>query len=404
MRHNKHSLVLVLVFFLLLPLLSGCWDAMEMERRANVLAIGIDEADEIDQKKDGEVAHLKDSFLKPKGKLMKMTVQIAIPGRIPLGPDQGGEQKPVLVMSVVGHTLEDALINLQQQIADQVFLGHLRIIVLNEKVAKRGTKRLHDVLRRNPEIRRTAALVVSKEAASQYMKLMPGLDRVPSLYLADMVDNLSALGRFPPSFIGLFWTIYSSKGQEAYLPYLTIKQKGIIELKGLAYFKEDKMVGKTSPLEIGVFMAVKGDSEGGYGAFVQVPDTDEMVMVRVRSRKNKMKIERKNGLPHIRLKIRYECEIDEKASFKMKLNDSRVLKSIEKETAKDMKKSIEKLIAKTQAAGSDVFGFGEHFRAKLPQYWNSEIKTKENWARAFQQLTYDVKVDAKIHRVGMKAK
>lgn len=404
MRHNKRSLVLVLVFFLLLPLLSGCWDAMEMERRANVLAIGIDEADEKDQKKDGEVAHLKDSFFKPKEKLIKVTVQIAIPGRIPLGPDQGGEQKPVLVMSVVGHTLEDALINLQQQIADQLFLGHLRIIVLNEKVAKRGTKRLHDVLRRNPEIRRTAALVVSKEPAAQYMKLMPGLDRVPSLYLADMVDNLSALGRFPPSFIGLFWTIYSSKGQEAYLPYLTIKQNDTIELKGLAYFRGDKMVGKTAPLEIGVFMAIKGESQGGYGAFVQVPGTDQMVMMRVRSRRTKIKIDLKDGLPHIRLKIRYECEIDEKVSSKIKISDSRVLKKIEKETAKDMKKGIEKLLAKTQAAGSDVFGIGEHFRAKLPQYWNRKIKTKENWSRAFQQLTYEVKVDAQIHRVGMKAK
>ncbi|MFK9094352.1 Ger(x)C family spore germination protein [Bacillus salipaludis] len=404
MRHNKRSLGLLLLFFLLLPLLSGCWDAMEMERRANILAIGIDEADEKEQKKDGEVAHLKTSFLKPQEKLIKVTAQIAIPGRIPLGPDQGGGKKPVLVMSVVGHTLEDALMNLQQQVADELFLGHLRIIVLNENVAKHGTERLNDLLRRNPEIRRTAALVVSKEAASEYMKLVPGLDRVPSLYLADMVDNLSALGRFPPSFIGLFWTIYSSKGQEAYLPYLTIKQKGILELKGLAYFKGDKMAGKTSPLEIGIFMAVKGDSKGGYSAFVQVPGTDQMVMVRVRSRKTKMKIELKNGLPHIRLKIRYECEIDEKDSPKIKINDSKVLKSIEKETAKNMKKSIEKLISTTQTAGSDVFGFGEHFRAKRPQYWNREIKTKENWERAYQQLTYDVKVDTLIHRVGMKAK
>ncbi|MBS4214342.1 MULTISPECIES: Ger(x)C family spore germination protein [Neobacillus] len=404
MLHNKRSLRLLLVFILILPLLSGCWDAMEMERRANVLAIGIDEAGEKDRNKDGEVAHLKNSFLKPQGNLIKVTAQIAIPGRIPLGPEQGGGQKPVLIMSVVGHSLEDALQNLQQQVANELFLGHLRIIVLNEKVARHGTKRLNDLLRRNPEIRRTAALVVSKEAASEYMKLEPSLDRVPSLYLADMVDNLSALGRFPPSFIGLFWTIYSSKGQEAYLPYLSIKQKNIIELKGLAYFKGDKMIGKTSPLEIGVFMAIKGVGKGGYGAFVQVPGSDKTVMVRIRSRKTKRKIELKNGLPHVRLKIRYECEIDEKESPKIKINHSKVLKSIEKETAKNMKNSIEKLISTTQAAGSDVFGFGEYFRAKLPRYWNGKIKTKENWERAYQQLTYEVKVDTLIHRVGMKAK
>ncbi|WHZ05483.1 Ger(x)C family spore germination protein [Neobacillus sp. YX16] len=405
MWKNQRELQAVILLLALLPLLSGCWDSQEIEQRANVLAIGIDIANEEDRKQEDEISHLSKKFQIPDEEMIKVTAQIAIPGRIPLGPQQpGGSVKPVLVVETVGHTLEDAMLNLQQEVADEVFLGHLRVMVLSEEIARKGTARFNDFLRRNPEIRRTTALVVSKEPAAKYMNLNPELERIPSLYLADIVDNLSAIGKFPPSFIGLFWTIYSSKGQDPYLPYLALKGKSTIQLNGLAYFNDDKMVGKTTPLEIGIFMAVRGISRGGYGAFVEVPGEDESVLVRAVSRKTKTKVTLKNGRPHVSVKIQYEAEIDEKESASIQLSNSAVLKKIEEEASKSIKKSIEKLIVKTQKSKSDIFGFGEHFRAKIPEYWNKNINTKDKWEEIYQTVTFDIKVDSHIHRVGMKSK
>lgn len=407
MRYNNRNLRLVFLFFLLFPILSGCWDSQEIEKRATVLAIGIDAADDIQekQKTEGGIAHSEDSFSIPEEEMIRVTAQIAVPGRIPLGPAQGGDtQKSVLIVQVVGHTIQDALLNLQQQLAYEMFFGHLRIIVLNEKVAKKGTQRFNDFLRRNPEIRRTASLSVSKEPASSYMKLQPELQRVPSLYLADMVDNLSALGRFPPSFIGLFWTILSSKGQDPYLPYLTIKEKSTIQLSGLAYFKGDRMVGKTTPLEIGYFMAIRGISKGGYSSFIKVPGEEEFVLVRAISRKTKIKVNFKDGKPHVDIKIRYESEIEEKGSQNILINDSKIVRKIEKKTSSEVMKSLKKLISKTQKAESDIFGFGEHFRGKYPKYWKKQVRTKEDWNSIYKNLSFDVQVDSHIHRVGMKAK
>lgn len=369
-----------------------------------MLAIGIDEADSKGGK-EPEISHLKNKFPIPNEDMIKLTAQIAVPGRIPLGPEQtGGTEKPVLVVSVVGHTFDEALQNLQQQVADEVFLGHLRIIVLNEKIAKKGTQRFNDFLRRNPEIRRTASLVVSKEEAATYMNLAPELERVPSLYLADMVDNLAHLGKFPPSFIGLYWSILSSKGQDPILPYLSLKKGSNIFLNGMAYFQGDRMVGKTSPLEIGVFMSIIGIEKGGYSAFVKVPGRDEMLLVRAVSRKTRISVRLKDGKPHVDIKVRYESEIDEKYNPTISLAKSKTINKIGKQASKDTDKSIRSLIAKTQEAKSDIYGFGEHFRAKLPKYWNSKVNTKENWEEIFKDLTFDVQVETYIHRVGMKAK
>lgn len=401
---SKCNLRVCISIFLLIPILSGCWDSQEIEQRATVLAIGIDAAKPEDEK-EPEISHLRNKFPIPTEDMIKLTVQIAVPGRIPLGPEvPGGTEKPVLIISVIGHTLEDALHNLQQQVADEVFLGHLRIIVLNEEIAKKGTQQFNDFLRRNPEIRRTASLVVAKESASTYMKLAPELERVPSLYLADMVDNLARLGKFPPHFIGLYWTLLSSKGQDPVLPYLSLKKGSNIELSGMAYFQEDRMVGKTTPLEIGVYMSIIGVNKGGYSAFVSVPGTDEVVLVRAVSRKTKINVSIKNGKPHVDIKVRYESEIDEKHSPSISLSDSKIIDKIGSEASKDTAKSIRSLIAKTQEVRSDIYGFGEHFRGKLPKYWQAKVKTKEKWEEIFQELTYDVQVETHIHRVGMKAK
>jgi spore germination protein KA len=108
--------------------------------------------------------------------------------------------------------------------------------------------------------------------------------------------------------------------------------------------------------------------------------------------------------PLISIKIQYESEIDEKESVKIQLSDSAILKIIEKETSKNIKGMVEKFIVSTQKKKADIFGFGEHFRAKLPQYWNKNVKTKAKWDEIYQNVTFDVKVDAHIHRVGMKSK
>ncbi|MDP4086181.1 MAG: Ger(x)C family spore germination protein [Bacillota bacterium] len=407
MLHNNHKIALLLLIFLLLPLLSGCWDSKEIDKRANILAIGIDEAKTKEQKHEDEIAHFKNKLPISNEKMIKLTAQIAVPGRIPLGPEQGGggPTNPVLVIPVVGHTIDDALVNLQQEVSNPLFLGHLRIIVLNEKVARKGTQQINDFLRRNPQIRRTANLVVSKEHASSYMKVNPKLERIPSLYLADMIDNLSGLGKFPPSFIGLFWTHLSSKGQDAYLPYLSIKGKDNIQLNGLALFKGERMAGKTSPLEIGDFMSVIGIYKGGYGAFSMVPGTDTVVMIGTKTRRSRIKVYLKKGKPHVLIRVRYECEIDEKQSQKVYIANSGMVKKIEKEFSGSVEESIKSFIKKTQSKESDIFGFGEYFRAKLPKYWKGRVRTKENWEKIFKNdLTFNVKVDTHLNRVGMKAK
>ncbi|SEM53349.1 germination protein, Ger(x)C family [Paenibacillus sp. cl141a] len=164
-----------MILLLLCSLLTGCWDRMEIEERAVVLGISIDTAGKNVEIREDEISHLRGKYPAPKQEMIQLSVQIALPGRIPLGPGEGGAsgegaQETVWVLDVVGHTVDDAMMNLQQQISGKLFFGHLRVIVVSEEFARKGMENLNDYLHRNAEVRRMAWLMVSKGKARELME------------------------------------------------------------------------------------------------------------------------------------------------------------------------------------------------------------------------------------------
>lgn len=393
----------------LMPLLTGCWDRLEIEERAVVLGVSIDVAEPEAEKEEEDVTHLKGTFPAPERGMVRVAVQIALPGRIPLGPGEGGGGKgasgeTVWIIDVVGHSIDDAFMNLQQQLSSRLFFGHLRVIVVSEALAKKGLGNVNDYFRRNSEVRRMAWMIISKGKALEIMKAAPQLARVPTLYLMSTLDEGIRMGKFPKDYIGIFWSNSSKKGQEGFLPYVSLKKEQNVEIKGLAYFVADKMVGITKPLEIGGYMAIKGMNPAGYQVFVKLDGSSETVITSATHRSSKMDVRIKNGIPHFTITIAIEVNLEEKISEAININDPNILKKIEQEQTVASVKLYSDIIKKTQEKGSDIFGFGEFVRAKEPGYWIKHIKTTERWRDMYKKMTFDVKVTIKVRRIGMKAK
>lgn len=401
---------LILVILIMLPLLTGCWDRLEIEERAVVLGISVDVAEPEAEKKEQEISHIRGKFPAPKKEMIRVAAQIGLPGRIPLGPGEGGGQtggggqNTVWVIEVVGHSIDDALMNLQQQISGRLFFGHLRVIVVSEAVAKKGLENLNDYFRRNSEVRRMAWMLISKGKASELMKAAPKLERVPTMYLMSTLDQAVRMGKFPTDYIGMFWSDASKKGREGYLPYMLLMKEQNVELLGIAYFKDDKMVGATKPFEIAAYMGIKGMNPAGYRSFVRVENTPYVVNLYATYRKSKFHVEIRNGRPHFLVKTFIEVNLEEKNVEQGLAITSALLEQIERQDEQSAVKFYEGLIKQTQAKGSDIFGFGEYVRAKEPQFWNQKVKTKEAWQKMYKDITVDVHVNIEIRRVGMKAR
>jgi spore germination protein KC len=400
---------LLCVIPFVIPLLTGCWDRLEIEERAVVLGISVDVASPSADKEEDEISYLAGSYSAPHNEMIRVAVQIALPGKIPLGPGEsgggkGGARQTVWVIDVVGYTIDDALMNLQQQISGRLFFGHLRVIVVSEELARKGLQNLNDFFRRDPEVRRMAWLMISDGNAEKLMRAAPELERVPALYLLATLDNAVRSGKFPTNYVGMFWSNSVKKGQEAYLPYVGLEKEQNIELMGLAYFKNEEMVGTTKPLEIATYMQIKGLNPGGYRGFVKMDGTSNIVTIYSTSRKSKLDVQIRNNHLYFTVSIFTEINMEEKINEQFTVNNSQILKEIEQAHKASTKKACEVLVEEMQQKKTDIFGFGEYVRAKKPSYWNREIKTKERWQQMFHDINVEIKVDSKIRRIGMKAK
>ncbi|MBD2846775.1 Ger(x)C family spore germination protein [Paenibacillus sp. IB182496] len=402
LRFLRTGFAVVLLPTLLLPL-GGCWDRLEIEKRAVVLGIAVDSATAKEAGDDNKVTHLGRELPKVETHKLRITAQIAIPGRIPLGPGEGGsgggKPKPVWVVSAYGHTIDDAMMVLQQKLSDRIFLGHLRVIVVAEDVARAGMSNINDYFRRNPQVRRLAWMIVAKDEAASLMAANPELKRVPALYILAMMDHAVEMGKYPDEFVGKFWSKRSSKGRDPHLPYVQMEAGETFSLKGMALFDGDRMVDYTDPLQIGVFMAMTNIQSGGYSVYT--PRENLMYRATYRSAKTRLKIE--NGHPHFRIDIQVEGNIEEKPNESYDLETAAQLAALEKRLGAAAQKGALALIALTQEANADIFGFGELVRAKKPAFWNREIRTKDNWHRMYKKSTFEVNYVIKIRRVGMKA-
>ncbi|MFC5653513.1 Ger(x)C family spore germination protein [Paenibacillus solisilvae] len=396
---------LIFAMLIITPLLTGCWDRLEIEDRAVVLGISIDEA--VSKSNGDEVAQVRTPPLQTG--LIRVAIQIALPGRIALGPSESGgggkgsSQDTLWIIDVVGYSIDDAIMNLQQQISSPLFFGHLRVIVVSEKVAKKGIENVNDYFHRNSEVRRMAWLMISKGKAMELMKAAPKLERVPTLYLISTLDESIKMGKFPMDYIGIFWSNSAKKGQEGFLPYVDMKKEQNVEVMGMAYFRGYRMVGKTKPLQIGAYMGIKGLNPAGYRVFVDLGGPSKTVMTATTHRDSKMAVQIINGHPHFSIRIASEINLEEKISEAVNIN-VRVLKQIQQSQKVQATKLYEALIKKTQESGSDIFGFGEFVRAKKPRYWNTQIKTKERWQEMYKEVTFDFYVKVSVRRVGMKSK
>ncbi|TSI07921.1 Ger(x)C family spore germination protein [Lysinibacillus sp. BW-2-10] len=399
MKHAMKCLVLVGLVFLM----AGCWDRLEIEERAMVLGLSIDLQEK--ESSDDPINHPDvDDMPTSEIGMVKITAQLAVPGQIPLGPSQGGGSKSkdtVLVVAAVGHTMDDAMSNLQQQLGSTLFLGQLKIIILSREVAEKGIREISDFIKRHPEIRRDTWLLVNGKKAEETLRVAPKLERVPTLYLSGMLDNAIKMGKFPKDKIGQFWSNLESNGQDGYLPFITVKDEEHIQISGLAYFRGMKMVGHIEPYQIAYFNGITEQNPGGSKALVKLSE-NESVMLQSTYRKSNIHVSLKDGRPHVQVKLKVIGNIVEKQNVAVDTHDA--IKKIEKSAEELIEEQYEVLIKETQEKKSDIFGFGEYVRGDLRTYWDQHIETAEKWREAYQELAVDVVAEVEIKEVGLRSK
>lgn len=365
-----------MILLVILPiLLGGCWDSAEIEDLFLVWGMGWDIA---------------------KDKPHQLTLTLVAPST------EEGAEEPLSIIGTTGHSVEQGRMNAQVHIYRTVQMGHLRILVIGEELAKEGIQKHLDSIGRNPRIgRETLIAVYNGRASDLWEELSHPSNPMNVQYLIQLLKTNQNFTRALHVTFRDYFEALSQEGLEPVTAYVTLeKDKSMVNAFALAAFKENKMVGMLDDLEVQAFQIIRSQIQDGtltLGTAMGGGDKQAETFA-FRRGGTKIKTEVKDGVPHVLLDIEIEGDVTEYTSLAPLANDHNI-EQLEKRFESEIKKEVQKVVEKAQKEfESDIFGFGQYFKAYHNQYWKSI-----NWDEEFPNLELDVKIKVNVRRIGIES-
>ena len=364
---KKFVLIIITLFILLIS--SGCYNYKEINDMAIVSSIGIDK----DNKNDkyivsAQIMNSKES--------------------------EDSEDSQITVYTKEGDTVHEALRNITLKSPRKLYGNHLSKIVLSEEVAKEGIDNILDIFNRITEVRNEFIITIVKEdKASDVLKVLTTTESIPaeyvklSLKIADKTSGLTYATKLDE-----FISLYLKKGIDPVVPVLKIDKK---EKKGTTIINitttnpiskiviEDLAVTNKGKLET----YLKNEEVIGYNFLrnqiqkmiipVKCDDENNYASISILKNKTKSNAAKKDNKYIINFNINSEAIITE-YNCKKDLTDEKVIKELEKDTEKKIKRYIKKSLNKQKETKGKFLGLERIIYLDYPKYKNEDYSVKYN--------------------------
>ncbi|MEK0315533.1 Ger(x)C family spore germination protein [Cohnella sp. 56] len=353
------------VLCLLVPtaLLQGCWDIRDIDNRMLVGAMGIARDDE-----------------------RGVTIWV----RFPIPHAQQGttsNDKGFLAASQRGKTVVDALDRLRARMPKYLDLSQTRAVFVDKKLAEeKGIYSFLDFAVRD-RILPISAVFALIEGDMDPIFTRPN----PSGELSGVYTRLffeKYAGGTPQKNKVTLWQVFNKHYnplQQNFVPLIAADDTFQFYLKGNMYFSGDRAAGTLTPDESLIYELVTGklspfEIETAGGANVKV----ETSSARIRTAWAE-------GRPDIDIVIRVVMKLMD-ASHTKPMNKQNIEQTIDRL----LEDRAAKVFSVTQARESDIFGFGNRFRASLPTARHKE------WPALYRQAKISVKLESHMVNEGLK--
>ncbi|MGP4042148.1 Ger(x)C family spore germination protein [Gracilibacillus sp. D59] len=375
-----------LIPFIMVILLTGCWDVQELTEIGIVVAMAIDMDEE-----SGEY-QLTAQYLRPSAESTFVSSQ----------------DKPFLMVTVKGRTIAELMRKTNHKIDRKGFYAHNKVVVVSEEVAKGGLLPIFETFQREQQVRSYVWLGVTRgtSAASVLEKQDNSISKVSANYLSSLFDNAE---NEAVSFNLLKFYKQSLKpGKNPVLGVMTFdeskQEEGSVHLSGAAVFNKDKLIGFLNNDETMAYnwITLHGRSSK-QGALTFPYKEDKYVTLELIDIDSnvKPKVTNETDISYT-IEIKKQVEIAEQQELKKtetRKELAKLVAELEKKTEKEVEAKVAEVITKVQEEfQSDIFGFGASLRDSYPKVWD---KVKDNWGEEFANVQYEIKVEVKILNSGL---
>lgn len=361
---KKASLVI-----LLLLLLTGCWDQMQLRDLKLVDIASID----LDEESGNIVLQYIVTTLKSAG--------------------QGGGESSSEVTELKGPSLVEA-ISESEYIDRAPFLGvNTRIYAISKSFASHNPSPKLNFLLSAPYAAINSPLVVFDGSISKILKTSVKNEKEFTNLLYKFVQSLETNGIM--SNVTLMRFIQSTKDPLGDIALPLLKQSGTgVELNGALLFREGTNTGKKldkEQLRMVMFLLGKGQGKQRLTGHMSEKDDRRYYAIYLKKVDSKITVHpEKNGIPKVNIEVRLKMYSIEAGETVQMLNTKGV-NHMEKQLSKHLEEQAMETINTLQKANCDLLGIGQELKAYHPNLWKS-LKWRKDYPRLSIEPNFDVKI------------
>jgi len=316
--------VRLLMLLSIMGLLSGCWDNKDINHRTLPLILGVS---------------LQDHEY-------KIIMQI---------PELVHDSVEIKMISESGKTINQAIDKISVNLEKQVDLLHIKVIILERKLAERGMKDAISGFMRSEEISDKAYIVICDEDLNSFFEHLNKTNDPKGMTLYNFFEKNA--GWNPQIAISPIWQVYRSVHsytRDVAIPMIKAGKSTICDYTGSAVIKNGKMIERISPDETLLFNAFNEQSTQGK---IEVMNHASVLVV---SNSLKHTTSLQNNKPYMQSRLKLKVVILETRG-----NPTSAI--IKQEIDKLLTERFQRLFSKIQKSKADIFGIGQHFRNKIPR-------------------------------------
>ncbi|WML55846.1 Ger(x)C family spore germination protein [Neobacillus sp. PS3-12] len=361
-------------------LLVGCWDRIEVNDLALVMATGLDKTS--DQK-------------------LQVTAQIATPSQGGQSAASSSNQLPYLVVSTIGTNTISAKQKMQEELSRRIYMPHRRVLIIGEDLAKQGFQPILDQLTREPSSRLDTFVLIAKgTTANALMKVPYPYEGVPMEAVREI--ERSKLG--PTVTLKDLVNVISSGTMSPLLPAIEMESQSnghsTFRINGTAIFRHDRLIGWLDDRKTRGLMWLRKDVKQAFMT-IKLNQTPGYISMNLNNYATKIFTKKEKGQLVIHFTVLADGDIVENSTdidLMDPKNDTRLNKIFSDELNKRITSSLYTIQHRYQ---TDVLEIGEILHQQKPKEWK---KLSAHWDQEFPKVKFVIQTKVKTNHIGMTGK
>lgn len=314
-------------------------------------------------------------------------------------------QSNVEVVTTENSTSKGNRVKTNRKLSKKVVVGQMRVVLFGEELAKDDIHRYIDAHLENPTVSNSLYMAVAEGEVAPLLEYeYQNIDDIGQHIFRLLEQNIEQENMISSTLHEVGRDLYS-EGEDIFMPIIK-KEEELVELSGIAIFKNGKMVSSIRPEDTFYVKLIGGNYKSGTFETIltkeEIPDDlmknkpDEIpIAFDALTSEKELKLINKNT-PEFDLNITIKTRLTE-IYPDVNIGDPKTVKKLEEAISKNLSREISRVIAYCQSVESDIFAFGDKYRSSVR---NSKL-TKEKWHELYKNMKVNVKVDLTILRSGV---